>query len=87
MITHKQPTLENHLRSAIEESDVSSLRTGCSLISIREDDQWVYASYIDPTGAEKYVRARFLVGADGKKGFVRKNYLEPRGVKMEWAEG
>ncbi|KAH8433016.1 putative monooxygenase [Aspergillus melleus] len=86
MITHKQPTLEKHLRSVIQGSQFSTLRTGCTLGSIREDDKWVYASYLDPNGNERYVRARFLVGADGKTGFVRKHYLEPRGVKMEWAE-
>ena len=86
MITHKQPTLEKHLRSVIDGSQLSSLRTNCTLNSIQEDRDWVYASYLDPTGTERYVRARFLVGADGKTGFVRKHYLEPRGISMKWAE-
>ncbi|KAI9035136.1 putative monooxygenase [Aspergillus affinis] len=86
MITHKQPILEKHLRSVIQGSRFSTLRTDCTLSSIREDEEWVYASYVNSNGSEKYVRARFLVGADGKTGFVRKHYLEPRGVKMEWAE-
>ncbi|KAL3458854.1 hypothetical protein BJX64DRAFT_291761 [Aspergillus heterothallicus] len=29
------------------------------------------------------VGARFLVGADGKKGFTRKQYLESRAVRLE----
>jgi len=32
---------------------------------------------------EKKITAKFLVGADGKTGFVRKKYLEPKGVIME----
>ena len=86
MITHKQPVLEKHLQSAIHCSQFSTLKTGCTLHSVREDEDWVYASYIDSTGTETFVRARFLVGADGKTGFVRKHYLEPRGISMDWAE-
>lgn len=85
-MTHKQPVLERHLRAVILDSQFSTLRTGCILNSMREDADWVYASYLDPTGTERFVRARFLVGADGKTGFVRKHYLEPRGISMDWAE-
>lgn len=64
----------------------SHLRSNCTLTSISEDDDWVYATYLDASGAEKKIRGRFLVGADGKTGFTRKNYLEPRGIEMQWAE-
>lgn len=86
VISHKQPTLEKHLRSVIKGSQYSQLRSRCTLKSIEEDKDWVYASYVDPEGNNRRIRARFLVGADGKTGYVRKQYLEPRGIKMEWAE-
>jgi 2-polyprenyl-6-methoxyphenol hydroxylase-like FAD-dependent oxidoreductase len=56
------------------------------LSSISEDEDWVYATYKDGTGVEKQIRAKFLVGADGKTGYTRKKYLEPKGVFMQWAE-
>ncbi|UNI15993.1 hypothetical protein JDV02_002473 [Purpureocillium takamizusanense] len=48
-----------------------------------EDSDWVYASYVDASGDLRTVRGKFLVGADGKTGFTRKQYLEPRGVTLE----
>lgn len=84
-MAHKQPAMEKHLRSTIEAAKSSELRSGSTLTSISEDSDWVYATYIDSTGAERHVRARFLVGADGKTGFTRKMYMEPKGVKLESA--
>ncbi|KAH8705419.1 hypothetical protein BGW36DRAFT_456886 [Talaromyces proteolyticus] len=80
---HNQPVMEKHLRSRIEELKVGELRVGCRVISIREDDEWVYVQYVDDRDHQKSIRARFLVGADGKTGFTRKQYLEPRGVQLE----
>lgn len=77
--------MEKHLRSTIEAAKSSELRSGSTLTSISEDSDWVYATYIDSTGEERHVRARFLVGADGKTGFTRKMYMEPKGVKLECA--
>ncbi|KAJ5974815.1 monooxygenase [Penicillium waksmanii] len=82
----KQPALEKHLRSVIEGSKFSMLRSSCALTSIDEDNNWVYTSYRDPAGAEKKLRAKFLVAADGKTGYTRKHYLEPKGIQLEWAE-
>jgi 2-polyprenyl-6-methoxyphenol hydroxylase-like FAD-dependent oxidoreductase len=50
---------------------------------IEEDGDWVYCQYSDASGALKSVRSKFLVGCDGKRGFTRKFYLEPKGVLME----
>ncbi|KAJ5681967.1 uncharacterized protein N7477_001907 [Penicillium maclennaniae] len=86
VISHKQPALEKHLRSVIKGAQHSSLRSRCTLKSIEENEDWVFASYEDAEGNTRRIRARFLVGADGKTGYVRKQYLEPRGIKMEWAE-
>lgn len=33
-------------------------------------------------GDHKWIRASWLVGADGKRGVVRKNFLELEGIKQ-----
>ncbi|KAJ5391159.1 monooxygenase [Penicillium cosmopolitanum] len=86
ILAHKQPILEKHLRSTIEEADSCELRSSCTLTSISEDENWVYATYDDPLGRERRIRAKFLAAADGKTGFTRKMYLEPKGIRLEWAE-
>ena len=40
-------------------------------------------SYEGPDQKIRLLRCRFLVGADGKKGVVRKHFLESRGIKQE----
>ena len=55
------------------------------MTAISEDCDWVYAQYTDTSSATKRIRARFLVGADGKTGYTRKRYLESRGIKLEQA--
>lgn len=82
-ICHKQPAIEKHLRTQINSSSSAQLRLGSTLKSIREDHDWVYVNYTDASGKVKHLRSKFLVGADGKKGFTRKMYLEPRGIQME----
>lgn len=82
-ICHKQPAIEKHLRNQINTSGKSDLRLGVTLTSIHEDEDWVYATYMGSNGDEKSIQSKFLVGADGKTGFTRKKYLEPRGVSME----
>ena len=52
-------------------------------MAITEDEEYVFADYDDQKGQRRRVRAKFLVGTDGKTGFTRKKYLEPRGVIME----
>lgn len=82
-VCHKQPHLEKHLRSTILGSPFCQVREGCELTAITEDENWVYATYRTAEGKEKTVRAKFLVGADGKTGFTRKKYLELKGIIME----
>jgi 2-polyprenyl-6-methoxyphenol hydroxylase-like FAD-dependent oxidoreductase len=86
MIGHKQPALEKYLRTVVESSKLSQIRTRCTLISIREDKDWVYVTYTNSAGEERQVKSRFLAAADGKTGFTRKNYLEPKGIRLEWAK-
>ncbi|KAK5107149.1 hypothetical protein LTR62_001674 [Meristemomyces frigidus] len=84
-ICHKQPILEKHLRSAMDKTSKCDLRVSSTVTSISEDDDWVYTSYTTADGSQKTVRSKFTVGADGKTGFVRKKYLEPRGVILQQA--
>ena len=86
VLAHKQPVLEKHLRSVVKEAKVCELRNSCTLTSISEDEHWVYVTYSDSTGSDKKLRAKFLAAADGKTGFTRKMYLEPKGIRMDWAE-
>ena len=86
-IFHKQPELERAIRDAISQSLCSELRPKSSLVSIKEEGNMVKADYIDQDGLTRQIRAPFLVGADGKTGYVRKRYLEPKGIVMERCEG
>jgi len=86
VLAHKQPTLEKHLRSTVGSFTLCELRSNCLLTSISEDDDWVYATYKDASGEERKLRAKFLAAADGKTGFTRKMYLEPKGIRLDWAE-
>ena len=82
-ICHNQPVLEANLRLAMKRTKFCDLRVSSTLTSISESNEWVYATYSDGYGVERRLRAKFLVGADGKTGFTRKKYLEPKGVLME----
>jgi 2-polyprenyl-6-methoxyphenol hydroxylase-like FAD-dependent oxidoreductase len=84
-IFHKQPVIEKHLRDQIAAAATSELRIKCTLQSIREDNGWVYAGYSDGQERTRTIRGKFLVGCDGKTGFTRKLYLEPRGIRLEKA--
>ncbi|GAB1207665.1 hypothetical protein APSETT445_006390 [Aspergillus pseudonomiae] len=82
-ISHKQPILEKNLRKAMSESEYCILRSESTVYELCEDNHWTYCKYRDAQGTERRIRARFFVGADGKTGFTRKQYLEPKGVHME----
>ena len=85
-MSHKQPELERSLRSVMEKYPHSQLRSGCTLTAIEESENWVFATYRNFEGEQKRIRSRFLVGADGKTGFVRKHYLQAKGVDLLSAE-
>ncbi|KAL4811243.1 hypothetical protein BDV18DRAFT_128954 [Aspergillus unguis] len=84
-ICHKQPTLEKNLRSAMLSSGFCQLRSNCTVDEIRQDEDWSYCRYRKANGELHSIRSRFFVGADGKTGFTRKQYLEPLGIQMEQA--
>lgn len=85
-ICHKQPVLEKHIRQSMAKTGHSDLRAQSTVLSVSEDEDWVYISYADKDGEEHRIKARFLVGADGKTGYTRKRYLEPRGIQMDKAQ-
>ncbi|KAL5042189.1 hypothetical protein BDW71DRAFT_217120 [Aspergillus fruticulosus] len=85
IISHKQPVLEKHLRGAMASSGSCQLRSNCTVVEIQQDDDWTYCRYRCLDGELRAIRSRFLVGADGKTGFTRKNYLEPLGIRREQA--
>jgi 2-polyprenyl-6-methoxyphenol hydroxylase-like FAD-dependent oxidoreductase len=82
-ICHKQPVLEKAIRGVIAESAFSELRVSSTIVSIAEDNDFVYVEYVGADGTRRKMRAKFLVGADGKTGYTRKKYLEPKGIIME----
>lgn len=86
-LCHKQPELERVIRSSFQDGPYSQLKSGCVVTAIEEDSESVTVQYEDSQKHSKTIRGRFLVGADGKTGFVRKKYLEPRGITMDVCEG
>lgn len=52
------------------------------MISICEVEGGVQATYERKDGTTAQVRGKFLVGADGKRGYVRKGYLEAKGIEQ-----
>ncbi|KAI1612263.1 putative monooxygenase [Exophiala viscosa] len=86
-ICHKQPVMEEYIRQSARRCPSSVLRLGATIMEIQEDGNWVRAKYLDDHGKERWIRAKFFVGADGKTGFTRKRYLEPKGVVLETVSG
>ena len=83
MMAHKQPALEKGIRDVMAGYPSCELRSGSKVVSISEDDEFVYVTYEDRNGMKSDLKGKFLVGSDGKTGFTRKMYLEPRGIKLE----
>lgn len=82
-ICHKQPLLEKNLRNGARATGLSDIRTQYTMKYIDEDEEWVYATATDRDSVCHTIRAKYLVGCDGKTGYTRKHYLEPKGVRME----
>ncbi|RAO67514.1 uncharacterized protein BHQ10_003526 [Talaromyces amestolkiae] len=84
-ICHKQPVLERYLRDKMAANGLCALRSGCSVTHLSESEEWTYCEYTDAEGKTHHIRSKFFVGADGKTGYTRKRYLEPKGIQMERA--
>ena len=82
-ICHKQPAMEKAIRDRISTLPSSEIRSESVVTGISEDDDRVAVEYTDSHGRTRNLAASFVVGADGKTGYVRKRYLEPKGVNMD----
>jgi 2-polyprenyl-6-methoxyphenol hydroxylase-like FAD-dependent oxidoreductase len=68
---------ENELRAVIERSKLCTIRTNCEVIAREEFEDHVVTAYRRPDGSTGLLRSDWLVAADGKRGIVRKKFLEP----------
>jgi 2-polyprenyl-6-methoxyphenol hydroxylase-like FAD-dependent oxidoreductase len=48
-----------------------------------EEEASVVVQYLDEKRIKREIRTAWLVGADGKRGIVRKKFLEPEGIRQE----
>ncbi|KAM0075364.1 hypothetical protein ACKRZS_012541 [Fusarium odoratissimum] len=77
-----QPELEKEFRRSIQASEYAELRLNCNVTGIREVDGGVQATYQREDGETIDIHGKHLVGADGKRGYVRKGYLEVKGIQQ-----
>ncbi|KAJ5586358.1 hypothetical protein N7450_006145 [Penicillium hetheringtonii] len=83
-ILQSQPRLEHALREMVMSSKHCTLQSSCEVVDRDEDADGVTVHYTNVDGKKCQIRASWLVGADGKRGIVRKHFLEPTaGVKQE----
>ena len=59
------------------------MRVGCEVLDRVEEEAGVIVHYLDNNGDKRVIRTSWLVGADGKRGIVRKKFLEPEGIRQE----
>ncbi|KAI1311631.1 hypothetical protein F5Y03DRAFT_284816 [Xylaria venustula] len=76
-VFHIQPRLELALREKLKNSQYCQLRCGCSVTGRKQDGTTIIAEYTDTKGQTKSIQGSWLIGADGKRGIVRKHFLEP----------
>jgi 2-polyprenyl-6-methoxyphenol hydroxylase-like FAD-dependent oxidoreductase len=79
--------MEKYLRLAASKHRCSQTRVSSTVTGIDEDNDWIRCEYSDASGCQRSIRSKFLVGADGKTGYVRKKYLEPKGVNLVRSSG
>ncbi|KAL4816724.1 hypothetical protein BDW67DRAFT_175337 [Aspergillus spinulosporus] len=83
-ILQSQPRLESALRDLVTTSDFCVLHSSCEVVGREDDDEGITIHYLDPDEKPCQVRAQYLVGADGKRGIVRKGFLEKTaGIRQE----
>ncbi|KAI3317507.1 hypothetical protein HD806DRAFT_367660 [Xylariaceae sp. AK1471] len=72
-----QPLLELSMREQVNNSQFCELRCGCTVTGRKQDGTNIIAEYTDAEGQHGTIRSSWLIGADGKRGIVRKHFLEP----------
>jgi 2-polyprenyl-6-methoxyphenol hydroxylase-like FAD-dependent oxidoreductase len=71
----------------VRASKLCEIRAGCEVVSIERQDADVEVRYSNPDGEKKYLKTAWLVGADGKRGIVRKGFLEPEaGIRQVYSD-
>ncbi|GAW15340.1 hypothetical protein ANO14919_047490 [Xylariales sp. No.14919] len=76
-IFHIQPMLELAMREKLNNSQYCELRCGCTVTGRTQEGTDIIAEYTDTKGQPGSIRGSWLIGADGKRGVVRKHFLEP----------
>lgn len=74
---------EREIQSLIKSLPLCELRTGCEVLSRNEEKRTTVVEYRTHEGENKTICTSWLVGADGKRGVVRKRFLEPEGIKQQ----
>ncbi|KAI1281844.1 hypothetical protein F5Y07DRAFT_386621 [Xylaria sp. FL0933] len=75
-ILHIQPKLELAMREKLNSSQYCELRCGCTVTGRKQDGTKIIVEYTDNKGQTRSIRGSWLIGADGKRGIVRKHFLE-----------
>lgn len=81
-----QPELEAHLRAGMDELETVELDLGAEFTGLAQDTEGVTVRYVQD-GAERQVRARWAIAADGSRSPVRKALgvaLDDLGFEEPW---
>ncbi|KAI2616331.1 monooxygenase-like protein [Hypoxylon sp. NC1633] len=82
-VVHSQPKLEGSLHRKVAQTPFCDLRCQCTVVGKRQNGESQIIEYKDKNGALQLITGSFVIGADGKKGVVRKHFLEPSaGIKQ-----
>lgn len=74
---------ESAMRKKVIGSPFCDLRCGCTVVGRQQDGENLIVQYEDRKDASRKIKGSFLIGADGKKGVVRKHFLEASaGIKQ-----
>lgn len=71
------------MRRKVAESPFCNLRCQCEVVDMKQEGDRPVIEYEDEKRVLRKILGSFVVGADGKKGVVRKNFLEESaGIKQ-----
>lgn len=76
-------SLEQQMRKQLTLIPACQIYEGCEVLSRTEYPDYLVIECRNSAGTPRFIRTRFLIGADGKRGVVRKHFLEPEGVKQQ----
>lgn len=76
--------VEAALVTLVEQTAYCHLERGCTVDGRTSHDNSIIISYTSADGSRESITSSWVIGADGKKGIVRKHFLEPTaGIKQE----